>query len=488
MKILTFENVKELTKTLETEIVELKATTGQLERGMESLCAFLNSKGGNVLFGVTNSGKINGQDVSDKTKREIAVAMQQIEPAAIINISYIPVPDNGKFVITFCAEEQRFVRPFTYKGRPYQRIESVTSTMNRETYNKLLLQRDGIRYGWESLINEDLKVEDLDKEEILKTIRLGIENGRLPESTVQTDMLVLLEKLNLSENGYLKNAAAVLFAKKMSNYPQCLLRLARFKGNNKQVFVDNQRVHGNIFKLIDAAMAFFFKHLSLSGTIEGVERDEQLAIPVKALRECCINSLCHRQYNLPGGTVGIAIYDNRVEIENAGTFPPDMNIDNLKSEHRSKPHNPLIADVLYIRKVLESWGRGIGLMIDECHKAGLLEPEFHTDGNFVWVVFHYAGQVTGQVMGQVMGQVTTQSAQQISEKIKILLNSIGYQSLSVKEIMKLMSLNGRNNFLNSYLNPALDEKFITQKYPEQPNHPKQKYYLTEKGKDFLNAL
>ena len=42
--------------------VEFKQTTGQLERGMETLCAFLNGAGGTVLFGVKDNGKIIGQE------------------------------------------------------------------------------------------------------------------------------------------------------------------------------------------------------------------------------------------------------------------------------------------------------------------------------------------------------------------------------------------------------------------------------------------
>ena len=38
----------------------------------------------------------------------------------------------------------------------------------------------------------------------------------------------------------------------------------------------------------------------------------------------------------------------------------------MKSEHCSEPRNPLIANVLYKRKLLENWGRGISLMTEEC--------------------------------------------------------------------------------------------------------------------------
>ena len=472
MEISTLDNITDIVSQTETNQVEFKETTGQLERGMETLCAFLNGEGGTVLFGITDNGKIVGQDVSDSTKRTIAEAIQRMEPSAILKVNYISLPESEKKVIAIHAEEQRYARPFCYKGRPYQRIESVTSVMPQTVYNQLLIQRDGARFGWESLVNPDLKLEDLDKDEILKTVRLGIENGRLPESTVLTDLPVIMEKLNLSENGQLKNAAAVLFANKTSNYPQCLLRLARFKGNNKDEFIDNQRIHGNVFKLLDAAMSFFFKHLSLSGKIQGIERKEQLSIPFKALRECCINSLCHRSYNSPGGSVGIAIYDDRVEIENIGTFPSSMRIDKLMSEHRSEPQNPLIADVLYIRRVLESWGRGISLMVDECLKAGLPKPEFYTNGNFVWVVFRYSAQVTDQVTDQV----------------KAMLLLLKDNFMSTKELMEGLSLSHRPTFRSNYFHPALQGGLITAVYPDQPNHPNQKYYLTEKGKNLLLLL
>lgn len=143
-------------------------------------------------------------------------------------------------------------------------------------------------------------------------------------------------------------------------------------------------------------MAFFFKHLSLSGKIEGLYREEELSIPYKALRESCINSLCHRAYHRPGSSVGIAIYDDRVEIENSGTFPLGMTIDKLLGGHNSEPQNLIIANVLYKSEVLESWGRGISLMINECRRVGIPDPEFHTDGSTVWVVFHYTQNIVEQ--------------------------------------------------------------------------------------------
>ena len=96
MNINNIDDIRKLASGDEGGRTEYKLTTGQLERGMETLCAFLNGAGGTVLFGVADKGKIIGQEVSDKTKREIAEAIRFIEPFATIMVSYIGVPDTDK--------------------------------------------------------------------------------------------------------------------------------------------------------------------------------------------------------------------------------------------------------------------------------------------------------------------------------------------------------------------------------------------------------
>ncbi len=62
---------------------------------------------------------------------------------------------------------------------------------------------------------------------------------------------------------------------------------------------------------------------------------------------------------------------------------------------------------------------------------------------------------------------------------------IGIGMYSVKELMELLQLKDRKNFLNNYLNPAVEAGLVCPLYPESPKHPKQKYRLTEKGKSLL---
>lgn len=479
MEIQTIDDIKNLIKSdTETDTIEFKKTTGQLERGMETLCAFLNGDGGTVLFGVTDEGKIIGQDIAGKTKETIGEAISRIEPNVNVRIFYVPMPDSEKKVIALHVESSRMERPFCYKGRPYMRFQNVTTVMPQDKYRQLLMERGG-NYSWEAMTNPDLKISDLDEHAILGAVRGGIRCGRLPEATIREDLPTILEKFNLSHDGKLNNASAVLFGRDLYYYPQCLLRMARFKGTTKNVFIDNQRVIGNIYALLDAAMAFFFKHLSLSGKIEGLYREEELEIPYKALRECCTNAFCHRLYHRPGSSVGIAIYDDRVEIENSGTFPPNITMEKLLSGHNSEPQNLIIANVLYKSEVLENWGRGIELMISECRRVNIPDPEFHTDGNSVWVIFRYTRKT--MEYDPTATRQLPDSCPTATPQVEKVLHAIKEQTLSTKEIMGMLGLKDKSNFLELYLYPATRQNLVEPIYPDNPKHPRQKYRLTEKG-------
>ena len=87
---MTLEELKKLIADDEGETVEVKETTGQRRDACETLCAFLNKDGGTVVFGVTKKGKLTGQLMADTTKRDLFEVFQKFEPAADIEVSYVP--------------------------------------------------------------------------------------------------------------------------------------------------------------------------------------------------------------------------------------------------------------------------------------------------------------------------------------------------------------------------------------------------------------
>ena len=85
--------------------------------------------------------------------------------------------------------------------------------------------------------------------------------------------------------------------------------------------------------------------------------------------------------------------------------------------------------------------------------------------------------------GQVQDKLNTENPNIIG-----LIQVVGEQELSVKEMMSGINLKGRDNFLNLYLTPAMAEGYIRQLYPQSPRHPRQKYLLTIKGLALFNEL
>ena len=85
--------------------------------------------------------------------------------------------------------------------------------------------------------------------------------------------------------------------------------------------------------------------------------------------------------------------------------------------------------------------------------------------------------------GQVQDKLFTKDNNIIS-----LIKLVSNNQMSVKDMMEGLSLKGRDNFLNLYLNPAIKEGYVTLFYPDKPRHPRQKYILTHKGLALYNEL
>lgn len=387
---MTTNDIKTLISSDESRTLELKKTTGELKDGMHSACAFLNTEGGWLIFGVTpNSHKIIGQEVTDKTQQEIAQALAGLEPAVDVRPEYIDVPEHpGNKIIAIHFDGWVWGRlPYTFHGCPYYKVESTTKEMPRQMFEERLRASKPQFYAWEQQEAEGMDMMDLNEERIRGAVRLGVERGRMMESAITEPLDKVLSKLQLLKDGKPNNAAVMLFGNSIFNYPQLRLRMARFKGNEKISFLDNLRAEGNFFDLLDAGMSFFFKWLPQSGEIKGFVREEHLEIPTEALREALVNALCHRQYEKYNLTVGIAIYDNRIEIENPGILNPELTVESIKRPHISYPYNPIIADVLFRTTFLENWGSGTGRIIDACRTQQVPEPQWSINGDFIVITF-----------------------------------------------------------------------------------------------------
>lgn len=70
---------------------------------------------------------------------------------------------------------------------------------------------------------------------------------------------------------------------------------------------------------------------------------------------------------------------------------------------------------------------------------------------------------------------TEQVSEQATVQVRRLLEALGTDTLSGRELMKRLDLKHRPTFRNNYLVPALEQKLITMTVPDKPNSSKQKY-------------
>lgn len=263
--------------------------------------------------------------------------------------------------------------------------------MPRNMFEERLRQNNPDRFSWEKLPNKKVSIDDLDINAIIRTVQEGVRQNRIP-AVALTDMSPksLLRSLELIEGDDLLNASVVLFAKQPTHFfLQCSLRLARFEGRDMTEFRDQTVCEGNLFEQFNEAMNFCRKHMFLAGRMDEDYRVDTLTVPYKALREAILNCLCHRTWEADNLTPSIAIFNDRMRIQNPGHFPSGLTWKDFIEGQGSIPHNPTIANVLYKSGMMERWGRGIQLIIDECIKQGLPEPKFESTPYFVNLTIYF---------------------------------------------------------------------------------------------------
>jgi ATP-dependent DNA helicase RecG len=417
----------------ESETLEFKTSTTQLKGALETLCAFLNHKGGKVYIGVNNKGQCIGQDLTDSTRQEIARELNKLEPPVQVAVEYFPLENSKQIIILQVLTGQQ--APYVYDGRPFERQQSTTCRMLQQRYDQLIKNRLQINYSWESFPAKDYSLADLDEELITGVIRKAVDVKRLPETALRQDLFHILERLELLKNGQLNNAAVALFGKRLNaDFLQCELKLARFKGIDRHEFLDSDLIRSNLFELLEASLLFVRRHLPLAARIEPnkIERVEKPLIPFNAVREALLNALCHRSYDSHSSGIGLAIYDDRMEIFNHGGLTDGLSIETIKAGF-SKPRNTLIANVLYRCNMIEQWGRGIQEIIKSCMAAGDPEPEFFSDAVQFKVVFKFSTSQKTPVFKINESSALLENLTERQHEIIVILKNDKY--LKAKEIM-----------------------------------------------------
>ena len=393
------EQIKALVAKGESEMLEFKLSTGRRSDAMKTVCAMLNQRGGHVLFGVSPEGKIEGQQVADRTIEQLSSEIRNIESEVFPAIERVRIKGNLEVVVISVKPGNS--KPYAYKGTEYRRVGNTTVKMSRWEVRQMLLEEMHEKYRWEKLPAEDWSIEDLDADEIRITVQEAIRQNRLkvPVNMEIPDLLRGLELLGQDDE--LLQAAVVLFGKEeliARRMPQCLLCVARFRGFDKMEFLDNRQFKGNAFKLLEDAERFLRDTLPIAGRFEPgrIARIDEPLYPYEATREAIVNALCHRDYIIAGSSVDLAVYDDRMEVVSPGPLHFGLKPNDLFTPHQSQPWNPLIASTFYRRGIIEKWGIGTIKMAEIMDSARLPHPEIEDNGRDVTVRLRHGQHVVSR--------------------------------------------------------------------------------------------
>jgi ATP-dependent DNA helicase RecG len=356
----------------------------------ETLVAFANADGGELLVGVEDDGTITGvPHTDDRIKVLLQAPVTGVLPETPLSspIGAIITFDTKKVLYFYVDKSTRIIHQ-TSLGRCLQRrdLESVPVAATMLQFER----REQISREYDRQFVDGAEVTDLEID-LIKSVS---------KHTTKLTPEKCLQYLGLAEYGSgtlrLRHAALLLFAKSIDRWhPRCQVRILRIPGTELKTgreyrVADDEVVTDNILRLLTHAWDRLRPHLVTIKLSEGALFREQVMYPEDACREALINALTHRDYSSEGKGVEIHIFDDRMEVHSPGSLLSTIKIDDLRRRqgvHDSR--NAHIARVLRENGYVREMGEGMRRIFQLMQDADLIPPEIKSDpGGFAVTLFH----------------------------------------------------------------------------------------------------
>ena len=425
------------------------------------VCGFANAIGGVIYIGRNDAGNV--VHLSDYA-RLLEDIPNKIRNAMGIICDVQLHDEEGKKYISI--KVNPYSVAVSLRGRYYYRSGSTKMELTGVELNEFLLKKVG--KTWDDVIEEGATVKDIDDESIAKFIEDSNEKGRMPE-TKGLSTFQILEKLKLTDGKKLKRAAIILFGKEpMRFYPNIQVKIGRF-GKDASDLKFHEVVEGNIVQLVqEVQVQLNYKFLTRPVDFEGFQRVEKDQYPIQALREMLLNALVHRSYM--GATIQMRVFDDKLSIWNEGGLPFGLSLEDLKSDHNSRPRNPIIANACFFAGYIDTWGRGTLKIINSCKEAGLPEPEIKemNGGVEVTIFNHHQPENSERIridFGMISERIRKEFGYEMAITFEIILNHPEFTSQQIaKEIGKTPRT------VETYLAKLKDAAIIARKGPKLGGH------------------
>jgi ATP-dependent DNA helicase RecG len=219
----------------ETEALEWKSSFGQLNRIIETISAFSNTKGGKIIIGVDGTGKILGVNIGKDTIEQITnKIISNTEPKIYPDISIRNI--EGKSLIIIKVDKYPYDIVLA-SGRPYKRVGKSTIKISKDEYEKTIIEKNKSKLYIDSQICKEANFTDIDNMKIKRFLERASFERRL-EINPDINQKEALRKLKLVKQDKLTNGAILLFGNNPQNFfLQAETKCARFKGVEPLEFI-----------------------------------------------------------------------------------------------------------------------------------------------------------------------------------------------------------------------------------------------------------
>lgn len=377
--------IKDLINQGESEQLEFKEVVRK-EEIAKVLCSFINAKGGRILIGISDTGKVIGIANAKKHLEQLKVfLLNAIVPEAPLTISIETIDDKELLMLKVYGGSKQ---PYLFDGNIYYRKGQHSVKATSQQISELIHGRQKSELHWERQLALGVELQDLDQKLILSTIKESKENHR--GNFEGDDIIDFLSTYGLYQNGSFTNACVVLFAKNPARYiPQIRVRLTEYgEGKTDTSLLRDEVFDGNLFATQDK-LERYIGNLGIRGVFDKNQwKRIDFKFPEKALQEGVINALMHRDYSSVSSGVSISIYPDSFIISNSGHLPDDLKVNELKKSHRSHPVNPDIAHIVFLRGLIDKLGLGTLRVVDLCRKERLKDPVWKDSIDGVTLTFN----------------------------------------------------------------------------------------------------
>ena len=350
---------------------------------LKSVSAFANGAGGLLIFGVNDKGELLGlvdsKDVSEKISEIIKTKMDPI-PQVIMEIN----KEEGKEFLILRVPSG-IETPYYYIGdgnrTAYIRVGNQSIPAGNIDLKQLVLR--GSDKTYDSLTSQ-FKYKDF-----AFTKLRSVYKKRAGKDLEESDFL----SFGLTDAyGMLSNAGALLADDSPIRHSR--LFCTRWHGLDKASGVleaiDDKEFSGSLVTLLQSGEEFVKNNSKKRWKKTANGRLEMPEYPERAVLECIVNALIHRDYLDMGSEVHIDMYDDRLEIYSPGGMYDGSIVQNLDTDRvPSRRRNPIIADIFNRINYMERRGSGFKKIKSDYRKEvnykENLEPKFYSDSTSFWV-------------------------------------------------------------------------------------------------------